>query len=143
MSDTLKKPQTFDPNAAVEAIRNKIRRAILDVIPQDQWDAMIRAEMHAFMNDTTTRDQWGHTKHTEARIRVIARELLEADARKRVNALLSSPEWSAKWDTTGDTEASDAVKAYLEENAGKILNKWVGTAIQQVVNQIAYVQVPR
>jgi hypothetical protein len=35
MSTDIEKPAAFDPNAAVEAIRNKIRSAILDVMHDD------------------------------------------------------------------------------------------------------------
>lgn len=137
MTTDIEKPAPFDPAAAVNAIRDKIRGAMLDIIPAEQWDALIRAEMHDFMNDRTTGSGYSQTTHL-AGFKRIARELLEEDARARVKALLSSPEWQEKRVANGEKDASDAIKMYVTENAGKILNAWVGSAIQQVVQQMQY-----
>lgn len=139
MSTALEKPAPFDPAAAVNAIRDKIRGAMLDIIPTEQWDALIKAEMHSFMNDTVEKRAYGESLTRPAGFKRIVHELLEEDAKVRVKALLSSPEWMEKWGTgPNDKEASEAVKAYVTENAGKILNAWVGSAIQQVVQQMQY-----
>lgn len=142
MSTDIEKPQPYDPNAAVEAIRTKIRGAMLDVIPDEQWNAMIKAEMASFMSDRVERSQWGHETRYEAGFKKIVRELLEQNASERVKALLETPEWRANWGS-GDEETGDAIRKYITENAGKILERWVGSAVQQVVNQMAYVQVQR
>jgi hypothetical protein len=43
--------QKFDAGKAVEAIRERIRAALADVIPDEQWDALIRAEVKDFLED--------------------------------------------------------------------------------------------
>lgn len=138
MTTAIEKPAPFDPAAAVNAIRDRIRGAMLDIIPTEQWDALIKAEMHAFMNDRVTGSGYNQNTYPSG-FKKIVHEMLEEDAKARVKALLSSPEWQAKWTGSGgDTEASDAVKAYVTANAGAILNAWVGNAIQQVVQQMQY-----
>lgn len=132
----LEKPQAFDPAAAVNAIRDKIRGAMLDIIPDEQWEALIKAEMHQFMNDRSIGN--GYNERIEpAGFKKIVRELLEEDAKLRVKAFLASPEWRGQW-LNNDESVSDAVKKYVMENAGEILNAWVGRAVQQVVSQMQH-----
>lgn len=130
--------EKFDPAAAVNAIRDKIRGAMLEIIPNEQWNALIEAEMHAFMNDTTKRDQWGHTQEQKAGYKAIVRALLEEEFKARVKAMLGSSEWSGQWNNHGRQEAGDIIKKYVQEHTGEILNAWIGQAIQSVVSSMSH-----
>lgn len=137
MTIAIEKPALFDSSAAVNAIRDRIRGAMLDIIPDEQWDALIKAEMHAFMNDTVEQRAYGESATRLAGFKRIVRELLEEDAKKRLTALLTSSEWTGQW-MGGDQQTSEAVKKYITANAGEILNAWVGVAVQRVIQQMQY-----
>jgi hypothetical protein len=132
----LANPQPFDPAAAVNAIRDKIRGAMLDIIPDEQWNTLIKAEVEAFTKDHVERRGYGGDVERPAGFKVIVRGLLEENAKARVTALLASPEWQQNWSTG---EAGEAIQKYVTEHAAEILNKWVSSAVQQVVSQLQYV----
>jgi len=137
----LQKPATFDPAAAVNAIRDKIRMSMLDVIPTEQWDALIQAEMKAFMVDRIERSSYGsETVHTSG-FKKIVREILAESAKEQVKKLLDSSEWMGRWNGgSGQQEAGEAVQRYLTEKGPEIiracLTEFVGQAIQQVVSNM-------
>lgn len=132
--------QPFDPAAAVNAIRDKIRGQMLDVIPTEQWDSLIKAEMKSFMTDVPMKNSWGETKVVTSGFKSIVREILEEDARKHVKAFLDSPEWQHNWDTKkGERVAGEAVKAYITEKGPEILrrlmNEIIANAIQSILSE--------
>jgi hypothetical protein len=134
MGNEMEKPGQFDPNAAVKAIRDKIRKALVEIIPDEQWDALIKAEMRSFMQDTTSGSGYRETVQ-RAGFKDIVRKVLIEDTEARVRALLTSPEWTGAWGPEGE-QASDAIKKYMTQNAGEIMNAWIGNAVQQVVSQL-------
>lgn len=89
MTNAIEKPAPFDPSATINAIRDRIRGAMLDIIPDEQWDALIKAEMHAFMNDTVEKRSYGESVTRPAGFKIIVREMLEEDAKKRLTAVLT------------------------------------------------------
>lgn len=131
-SSSLDKPQPFDPTAAVNAIRDKIRGAMLDIIPTEQWDALIRAEMTSFMTDRVERRQYGEDVRHEAEFKKIVRDILRENAEKQVRTLLDQPEWQMHFNGQAH-EASDQIKELVLKHSGEILSNWIGMAMQNVV----------
>jgi len=52
MPDDKKEVTPFDPNRLKEALQERVRQQFLEVIPEDQWDAMIQKEIEAFFVDS-------------------------------------------------------------------------------------------
>lgn len=134
----LEKPQAFDPAAAVNAIRDKIRGQMLDVVPTEQWNALIQAEMQAFMHDTVKKNYYGNEEVKTSGFKQIVRSLLEEDAREHVRAFLRSPEWQGQFSPeAGEREAGVAVRAYITEKGPEILracmNEVISNAVQSVL----------
>src|SRR5260221_213801 len=98
---------------------------MLDIIPDEQWNTLIQAEVAAFTTDRIERRSFGDDIKHPAGFKLIVRGLLEEDAKRRVKKLLASPEWTAKWAADGQQQASVAVQKYVTEHAAEILNKWV------------------
>ena len=140
MSD-IEKASAFDPAAAVNAIRDKIRGQMLDVIPTEQWDNLIKAEMQAFMTDQPKKDYYGRTDGvTPAGFKQIVRSILDDEAKKRVRELLGTPEWLGQWSNDGKTEAGRAVRDYVTEMGPEILrvcmNEIIAQSVQAVLNDM-------
>ncbi len=126
----------FDPKDYVQAIRERIRGAIVDVIPPAQWDEMVLAEMKNFMEDHQVRDGYNGVKIEPSGLKTAIRKMLEDDAKTRVKAMLQSPEWAGHWDSSGSggRMVSEKVEALIKDNASQILSAWIGQAIQNVVS---------
>jgi transcriptional regulator of heat shock response len=136
MSTDIEKPKPFDPAAAVNAIREKIRGAMLDIIPDEQWDSLIQAEMKAFTTDTVERKHYGDPVTVKAGFKVLVRQVLEAEAKERVKTVLDSPEWQSQWSNESQRqEAGEAIKSYLTKHGPDIMRECMSAFVAQAMQQ--------
>lgn len=130
----------FDPAATVNAIRDKIKLQLLEVIPNERWDALILAELKAFTHDHKQIDQWNRTVDAPAGFKVIVRQLLEEKAREDIKKFLESPETFGGWDGQGIILPSELVKEFLAEKGPEILQACfrsiMGTMMQSVLQDM-------
>jgi hypothetical protein len=93
------------PNTAniAEALKDRIRLELLDVIPQDTWKAMLLAETKAFLEGPPVRNDAyynGQSRQTTSGFQDIVRHALENELKKRMAEYFGTPEWRMVWDST-------------------------------------------
>lgn len=122
--------QAFNALGAVDAIREKIRGALYDAIPQEQWDALIKAEMKDFMTDIPpdSRD-FGR----KAGFKQLVRGLLQEEATKSVRAFLETDEWKGLWDERSKGAISEGIKKMLIENSAEIFSNILARSFQETL----------
>jgi len=134
MSDQIAK---FDPSNYVEKLREKMKSAICDIIPDEQWDAMLKSEIDSFFKERTEKDRWGNNERTiQSAFRQAIEQVLTDECKTRIGAMLSLPEWAGYWDGQ-KTIAGAKIEEMVQRCGVDILNRWLSVAIQQVVSQIA------
>lgn len=125
MSD-INKASAFDPAAAVNAIREKIRGQVLDVIPSEQWDALIRSEMKSFMEDQVENKGSYNEKVIPAAFKIIVRSILSEEAEKIVKGVMNGNEWSSVYDSSNQRyKAGEAIRKLLIENGPAIMETYM------------------
>jgi len=129
----------FDPSSYVDKVRDKIKQSLIDVIPDDQWNAMLRAEIEGFFKSKTTSSHYGE-REQPSEFRRIVLSVLEEDVKSRVKTMLNSPEWSTYWDGNNKLKAGEEIARLARENGAAILAKWLESAIAQVLAQIRFSQ---
>jgi hypothetical protein len=127
----------FKPSDYVEAIRGKIRSAMVDVIPDERWDEMVKAEVERFFDGKDVRvDNWGNTVRTTTGFKELVQKLLAEEVSARMRAYFSSPEWTARW-SGGHPVASEKVAEIVKEHAPEIIGRWLGAAVQSAITGMA------
>lgn len=127
----------FDPATYVNAVRDKIKQSLVDVIPDEQWNAMLTTEISGFFENRTNRDQWGGTTTTMSEFHRIVKLVLEEETKKRVRDMLNSAEWTSYWDGTKQ-KAGEEIERIARDNGAAILAKWLESAIGQVISNIRF-----
>lgn len=130
----------FDPSSYVDKVRDKIKQSLIDVIPDDQWNVMLRAEISSFFEkkyDPGNGYTAASTKPSE--FHRIVEAVLEEETKKRVRVILAGPEWTAYWDGT-KLKAGEEIARIARENGAAILAKWLEAAIGQVIAGIRFQQ---
>lgn len=134
MADGIQKLNLDD---AAAQLREKIKFAFAELIPDEQWEAMIKSEWEAFTKPSSR----GHGYSSEpAGFRKVAESVL----REQVNAAMKS--WFEEQVPNGRNYNSDGciivgefVTKYLDENADKLmrvaLEGLFGTAMQNLLMQ--------
>jgi hypothetical protein len=125
----------FDPNAYVDKIREKIKASLIDVIPDDQWNTMLRAEITQFFESKRPAYHGGPAQPSE--FHRVVMSVIEDETKTRVKELLNSPEWTSHWDGT-KMQAADEIARLVRENSAAIMAKWLEAAITQVVDRMRF-----
>lgn len=128
----------FDPANYVDKVRDKIKQSLIDVIPDDQWNTMLRAEIESFFK-TRTYSHYGEQKEQPSEFHRIVLNVLEEETKKRVRDMLSGSEWVSYWDGT-KLKVGDEIGRIARENGAAILAKWLESAIGQVIDSIRFNQ---
>lgn len=128
----------FDPTAYVEAIRNKIKDALVGMIPDEQWNAMLEQQIKAFTQPKVDGSGY-HQRTVPSELDSIINRILTEEVTKRVREMLLSPEWQPRWAGIFRI-AGEAVGKVAAENGAAIINAWLAQAVQDFVSRIA---VPR
>lgn len=128
----------FEPGTFVEKLREKMKAALLDLIPEEQWESMLKAEVDAFFKNKTVQVNTASYYRNEERaggFRSAVREVLTAETKKRVLAMLETDEWSGHWDGSRQV-AGKTVAKIVRENAAEILENMFSMAAQNAVNAL-------
>jgi hypothetical protein len=126
----------FDPTSYVDKVREKIKQSLIDVIPDDQWNAMLRAEIGAFFENRVTSNYGQQTTHS-SEFRRIVTGVIEEETKRRIREMLSGPDWASYWDGTKQ-QAGEEIARLARENGAAILAKWLESAITQVISSIRF-----
>ena len=129
--------EKFDASKYAEAIREKIKGAIIDVIPNEQWDAMILAEMKKFMDERYEGSGY-HRHHIPSGAQEVIQSVLMEDVKSRTKKMLESPEWNSYWDQNTGRIAGEKITEFMEKNGTVILNNWLGSMMQSFIDQLKY-----
>lgn len=108
-----------------EKVRERIQATFAELIPQELWEGLVRAEL-------------------EAMTKKLIPELVQQMARERlaniVRAEFSKPEWQGKWDysgsgqyrTLGSEMVTEIVKAAAPEFVAALMGGLVQTMVQDL-----------
>jgi len=126
----------FDPTSYVDKVRDKIKQSLIDVIPDEQWNVMLKAEIEGFFKSKIS-SHYGEQREQPSDFRRIVLGVLEEEVKKRVRDMLSSAEWTSYWDGTKQ-QAGEEIARIARENGAAILAKWLEAAIGQVISSIRF-----
>lgn len=127
-------------------VQERVRGALVDLIPEDAWKAMIQREIKLWMEGETAKnnsyDSYNNRSAIEPGIRRIVRAELESMFAANVKALLASEDWAGVWQGGKNTVGPEIAKL-ITENAAEILSGMLKSSISQVVHQMQFGGGPR
>lgn len=128
----------FDPTTYVDKVRDKIKQSLIDIIPDEQWNAMLGAEISGFFKEQVVPGNgYRETTAKPSEFRRIVLGVLEEETKKRVRDMLATPEWGSYWDGNKQ-KAGEEIARIAQENGAAIMAKWLEAAIGQVISNIRF-----
>lgn len=128
----------FDPASYVDKLREKIKQGLLDVIPDEQWNTMLKHEVDAFFRSKVVNSGYGSPREEPSEFRRIVMSVLEDDIKNRVRAMLTGPEWTDYWDTNNKQKVGEEISKLARENGAAILSKWLEAMFSQMIDRIRF-----
>ena len=130
--------EKFDAGSFRERVEEKIKAEFMELLPDEMFRAMVQETIDRFTRPKPVKDYNGRvTRHDPSEFERIVLEVYEERLREAVKAELASEKWVGHWDN-GRQQASEAVSDLIVEHSGEILAGMLGSAIQEVVQQLQY-----
>lgn len=110
-------PGVGDFGDVAKKLRERIQSAFVDLIPQERWDEMLKAEVEKFMADRVEKNTYGHeTKRQPSEFSRLCQsalgELVDAEVKRRFKEI-------------SHEQLVAAVSTWLENNAQAMLMEFV------------------
>ncbi len=131
---TMTAPTTID---YATKIRDRIKTALVDIIPDDQWGAMIQAEVDRFLRPQERKSSsypYG-SERVSSGLEDAVQAVLHAETIRRVKEMLNGPEWISHWEGN-KAVVSEKVASLIRENSSAIIEAWLGATMQVVVDRM-------
>lgn len=132
MAETAQEIKPWNPDEAVQALKERIRLEYIALIPADRFAQLIASEVQQFMGNSTSgyySDQRAHRESFSGTVNKILRERVEEECKKVLTEMTTSG-----WNNT--LEISAQVKAIIAEKGNEIVTSVLQNIIQNTVNMM-------
>lgn len=123
----------FDASQAMASVKERIKDAFVSLIPDEQWEQMVKKEVASYFDVKTEGYQRGQSSGFTQDVHRVLKE--EVD--KRVKGYLQS-NFTTVWDQNGVPKCDQKVEEMITKNAGKILADIIGGSIQTMLHNAGY-----
>ena len=127
----------FDPATFTDKIRDRIKSAFVDLIPDDQWNEMVKQEIDGFVNGRLHTSGYHRGERDYPGLKAAIHEALTKAAKERIAAVIASEEWGGGTDARAKT-INDGVARLISENASAILMNVLGNTFASVVQGMTW-----
>ncbi len=119
--------QKLDLNDATEKLKAKIQSAFVDIIPDEQWTAMIQGELEKFTTKTRVPQRYGDDLITPPAFETLAQGVLLEVAREKMKAKLNEA------DLLPDGQTMEGIiQEWLEANLDKMVSHFLGEVVANI-----------
>ena len=134
MGEEIKK---FDVNEAMQAVKGKIKDAFVSLIPDEQWDAMVKKEVDTYFKETEYNSGYGGNKIYQSDFGRDVSAMLRIEVNERVKEYLTK-NFQTTWYDNGVPICNALIEKMITDNAGKVLTNLIGGTLQMALNQAGY-----
>lgn len=130
MADNNDKPAPFDANQAMQAIKDKIKSAFVELIPDEQWSEMVKKEVDDFFKVKEERFQSEGNAYMQVSSfqKMVVKTLQELTADKVESYIKEN--YQGEWDGhKGGYVVDEKIKEAVKENISDIFTDIIGNAI--------------
>ena len=122
--------EKFDPSKLMDGVRDRIKATFVSLIPDDQWEIMVKKEVDKFFKEINT--SYNQRIETTDFARLV-NEVVVTECRQRLKEYLSTHEFNSVWQTNGIPTTSEKVKEILVENSGLVFANMIGGMMSQML----------
>jgi len=131
MADVMK----IEPAQFVDKLRERIRSSLGELIPEEQWNAMLRAEIERFFAERVERGYYsGSERRIPSDFTFVAQETLAAEARKRIGAYFERDAWAQRWEG-GNADIPARLEQLVQENLPGLMRECVLVLLGRIASR--------
>lgn len=120
----------------IKPIKDKIKDTFASLIPEDQWEELIKKEVNTFFNRENTTSYSSRPSNTDFQLEV--QRLLKQQTEEKVKEYLNTNFNDIWYNSEGTDKCNSIVEEAITKNAGKILSDMIGGALQMRLQQAGF-----
>lgn len=129
--------ESFSAGAMASELKDKIRLDVAKLMPDEQWEQLLREEIQVFLRSSSRKNTYGDTIHQPSALRRIVDEVLRERTKVCVSEMLSTDEWAGFWDGQKRT-AGKEIERIAKEAGPDIVKGLIGDAISSMVDSMKH-----
>ena len=126
----------FDPNNPLALIKDKIKDAYVSLIPEEQWDEMVKREIDEYFKITET-NTYNNNRLSTSNFRRDVVSVLQEETIKRTKEYLDR-NFNIVWDSNGIPKCNELIEEMITKNSGKILSNMIGDIVTNAIRNASY-----
>lgn len=131
MSNEIEK---FDPSKLMEGVRDRVKATFVSLIPDAQWEQMVKTESDRFFAPFVERPYYEKTKDKYSDFQLLCMDVMAGIAKEKIKTFLetySSSVWS-----NNEMVASEILMEALKKNAAEIFAGMIGSRVSTIINEM-------
>jgi hypothetical protein len=100
-----------------------VKGQFVALIPDDQWEAMVKKHTNDFMSGTGDQSLKG-----------MVNQALQVEIKKKLEAYFAGSDWNSQWDGTYGNVAGKKAREFVLENTPTILADILGGVVQRGID---------
>ena len=130
MEDVVK----FDATEALKSVKEKIKDAFVSLIPDDQWNGMVKTEIDRYFIEAKE----GYAERgMSSNFTKDVHSVLSEEVKGRVRKYLET-NFNSVWNTNCVPVCDNKVSEFIEQNAGKVLQNMIGDFMRMALSNAGY-----
>jgi hypothetical protein len=121
--------QKFDPSTLMQGVKDRIKATFVSLIPDDQWDQMVKKEVDDFFKSIDTSY---NSKNYRSAFGDVVRGELEKYVKEKISETLKHPDFDTLWTNNGYNVSED-IKTRLINAAPQIFAATIENAMSTVI----------
>lgn len=128
--------KAFDMSDATEQLKAKLKLAFVELIPPEQWEALVKEEFQKFVDGWTERDRWRNEKVHPSGFHEAAQEVLHKICREKIREAMKDEEWLKE--NLKASSIAEYVEKYLDANQEEFVKAAISQLIGDAVRSTLY-----
>lgn len=125
--------EKWNPASVMDGVRDKIKATFVSMIPDAEWDRLIKHEIDDWFAEGRDRD-YSSPKYYRSKFSLFCQGILEDIARVKVRQVLETYT-TGQWQN-GEYIVSEQLRKLIVENAGEMFAKIMGPMMSNVIQQM-------
>ncbi len=128
----------FNPNDALDAIKSRIKDVYVSLIPEEQWNEMVKNEIDRYFKRGDSPNAYGNS--SSLKVSNFAHDVhavLMEETKRRTREYLQN-NFTQQWDQNGVPRCNQLIEEMITKNSGKILADMIGGIFQNSIAQAGY-----
>lgn len=130
--------EKFDPSKLMDGVKDRIRATFVSLIPDNAWEEMVKTEINKFFSPSDGLNSYHTRDPKHSHFTKVVFEVLNAEAEKKIKAILTDPEFSVENTYTGNSNGtvSELLRGEIIKRAPEIFAAVLENSIAQTIQRM-------